>query len=49
MSSIGGGSITEEGIADAVWDEAVAGHTTDGSFGRLVQRLLTVAKYLGLR
>lgn len=30
----GGSSLTEEGIADAVWDEARAGHTSDGSFGQ---------------
>ena len=49
VSSIGGGSITEAGIADAVWDELISGHTTSGSFGWLVQRLLTVAKYLSLK
>lgn len=30
----GGSALTEAGIADAVWDEARAGHTTDGSFGQ---------------
>jgi len=49
VSGIGGGSITEEGIADAVWDEAVGDHVANGTFGNLVQRLLTVARYLGLR
>ena len=49
VSSIGGGSITEAGIADAVWDELISGHTSSGSFGWLVQRLLTVAKYLSLK
>jgi hypothetical protein len=28
-----GGGLTESGIADAVWDEAIAGHTTGSTFG----------------
>lgn len=37
-------------IADAVWDEAVAGHTTSGTFGEwFYEKLLTVAKYLDLQ
>lgn len=37
-------------IADAVWDEALSGHTTAGSFGAQVGgKLLTVAKFLGLK
>lgn len=36
-------------IADAVWDEATSGHTTAGTFGLLIQKLLTVAKFLGLK
>ena len=36
-------------IADAVWDEAHADHATTGTFGKLVQKLLTVAKFLGLK
>jgi hypothetical protein len=36
-------------IADAVWDEATADHVAAGSFGKFVQTLLTVAKWLGLR
>ena len=39
-----------EDIADAVWDEATADHTSDGTFGGFIQnKLLTVAKWLGLR
>lgn len=40
---------TAADIADAVWDEATSGHTTAGTFGALVQKLLTVAKFLGLK
>lgn len=32
----GGSGLTEAGIADAVWDEAAAGHVAAGSFGALV-------------
>lgn len=49
VSSIGGGSITEQGIAEAVWDKDTADHVAEGTFGNLMQRLLTVARYLGLR
>lgn len=33
----GGSSLTEAGIADAVWDEAAADHVAAGSFGEEVQ------------
>lgn len=36
-------------VADAVWDEATADHVSAGSFGAFVQKLLTVAKFLGLK
>lgn len=36
-------------IADAVWDEATADHTSATAFGGFVQKLLTVAKFLGLK
>ena len=42
-------SPTAAEIADAVWDEATAGHVSAGSFGAFVQKLLTVAKFLGLK
>jgi len=32
-----------------VWDEALAAHTVAGSFGAFVKKLLTVAKFLGLK
>lgn len=48
-----GSGITEDDIddiADAVWDEAISGHTSSGSFGEWVQKkLLTVAKFIGLQ
>lgn len=36
-------------IADAVWDESMTGHTSSGTFGERFQKLLTVAKFLGLK
>ncbi len=37
-------------IADAVWDETTAGHTTAGTFGNHVgKKLLSVAKFIGLK
>ena len=37
-------------VADAVWDEATAGHTDPLKFGGFVQsKLLTVSKFLGLK
>lgn len=37
-------------IADAVWDESMAAHTTDDTFGNQVRsKLLTAAKFLGLK
>jgi hypothetical protein len=36
-------------IADAVWDEVMSGHTTADTFGAQVQKLLTLAKFLGLK
>jgi hypothetical protein len=36
-------------IADAVWDMPTVNHTDAGTFGAFIQRLLTVAKFLGLR
>jgi hypothetical protein len=41
------GDITD--IADAVWDEAIADHTSTTAFGGFVQKLLTLAKFLGLK
>lgn len=35
--------------ATAVWDSLTASHTVAGTFGKLMQKLLTVGKYLGLR
>lgn len=36
-------------IATAVWDDQTSGHTTAGSFGAYIKKLLTVAKFLGLK
>ncbi|MBF9651878.1 hypothetical protein IAI40_12160, partial [Streptococcus pseudopneumoniae] len=32
-----------------VWDEALTAHTVSGSFGWYVKKLLSVAKFLGLK
>jgi hypothetical protein len=40
---------TAAAIADAVWDELTSGHTTSGTFGALMQKALTVGKFLGLK
>lgn len=48
LNGAGGGS-SPGAVADAVWDELTSGHTTAGTFGNLVQKLLTVAKFLGLK
>jgi hypothetical protein len=36
-------------VGASVWDEAISSHTTAGTFGALIQKLLTVAKFLGLK
>jgi hypothetical protein len=41
--------LSPQGLARAVWDEALVEHEDDATFGGLMQRLLTVARYLGLR
>lgn len=33
----------------SVWDELLASHTVSGSFGKFVAKLLTVAKFIGLK
>ena len=47
-----GESLDDAGAAGdpgAVWDELVSSHQTAGTFGYLVSKLLTVAKFLGLK
>lgn len=44
-----GGGASVGAIADAVWDEPMAGHTDVSTFGGWYQKLLTAAEYLGLR
>ena len=36
-------------IADAVWDEAKSDHVASGTFGAIVNKVLTVPKFLGLK
>ena len=36
-------------IADATWEEATADHTDNTTFGGFVQKLLTLAKFIGLK
>jgi hypothetical protein len=45
----GGGGATPSAIATAVWGASLTANKTAGTFGAFVQKLLTVAKYLGLR
>lgn len=48
----GGGGITEgdkNDIAAKVWDSLLSAHNTNATFGWLVQKLLTVAKFLALK
>ncbi len=47
-SSSGTGPTAAE-IAAAVWNRSTASHTTAGTFGAFVQKLLTVGKFLGLK
>jgi len=47
--SLTNGAATPAQIAQAVWDEPLALHTTSGSYGVFVKKLLTVAKFLGLK
>ena len=49
MSS-GATAPTAAEIADAVWDEAAADHTTSGSVGEMIsKKLLKFAVWLGLK
>lgn len=41
VSAVGGGSLTEGGIADAVLNELLAGHTTSGSLGKAIADIET--------
>jgi hypothetical protein len=36
-------------VANQVWDTTLSGHTTVGTFGAFIQKILTVAKFLGLK
>lgn len=40
--------IDTDTIAEAVWDANLTAHTTVGTFGWFVQKLLTTAKFLGI-
>lgn len=42
-------TITPETVADAVWNSLLTDHTTVGSYGVFVKKLLTVGKFLGLK
>jgi len=41
--------INTSSVSGATWDEILASHTTSGTFGWFTQKLLTVAKFLGLK
>lgn len=36
-------------MANAVWESTLTSHTTSGTFGAFIQKLLTVGKFLGLK
>lgn len=41
--------VNVDDIADAVWDELMSTHTINGSYGVQIKKLLTLAKFLGLK
>ncbi len=43
------GILSAETVATAVWNRLLVDHTTPGSFGVYVKKLLTVGKFLGLK
>lgn len=45
----GGGGASASQIADAVWDEALADHSTAGTYGAKVKKLLELAQFLALK
>ncbi len=45
----GGGAPSASEVADAVWNESMTDHTSSGTFGERISKLLTVAKFLGLK
>ncbi len=49
MTNTSGGSSVISALADGVWNALTATYTTAGSFGVHVKKLLTVAKFLGLK
>lgn len=52
VTSSGGGSgsyPTPTQIAAAVWNHDVAGATTPGGFGKLLKKVLTIPKFIGLK
>lgn len=49
-ADIGGpAELSPEGIASAVWAKETASSTESGTFGAIVQKALTVAKYMGVK
>lgn len=49
ISSVATGGVPVDAIADAVWSSNLADHTTSGTFGWFIQKLLTIGKFLGLQ
>ena len=47
--STSGSSFTPAEVADAVWDEALSGHTTAGTTGKKLKDNLTQNNFLGLK
>lgn len=45
----GGGAPSAAEVAGAVWDRPLASHSTTGTFGEFVRRVLTVGRFMGLK
>jgi hypothetical protein len=42
-------TMNKETTANAVWDHMTTEHTTAGTFGAIMNKVLTVGKFLGLK
>lgn len=49
VNDLSGGGASLSDIEDAVWNAPLADHTTSGTFGWFIKKLLTVGKFLGLK
>jgi hypothetical protein len=49
VSTGGGSGASASAVAAAVWDELISNHNVSGTYGERVQKLLTLASFLGLK